>query len=87
MTRRLYGSLLGMVFVVNFGRVAFAPLVEPLQASGSAVVGALVKAGYPFTVVFRGFAVGLVVVLALAVTLYSTDRLPAAERVAEPTEA
>jgi hypothetical protein len=46
MTRRLYGSLLGMVFVVNFGRVAFAPLVEPLQAAfdvGRAVVGAVVS--------------------------------------------
>jgi hypothetical protein len=66
---------------------AFSGLSIALEASGSGVVGALVEAGYPFTVVFRGFAVGLVVVLALAVTLYSTDRLPAAERVAEPTEA
>ena len=46
MTRRLYGSLLGMVFVVNFGRVVFAPLVEPLQAAfdvGPAAVGAVVS--------------------------------------------
>ena len=46
MTRRLYGSLLGMVFAVNFGRVAFAPLVEPLQAAfdvGPAAVGAVVS--------------------------------------------
>ncbi|OYR48937.1 MFS transporter [Halorubrum sp. Ea1] len=46
MTRRLYGGLLGMVFVVNFGRVVFAPLVEPLQAAfdvGPATVGAVVS--------------------------------------------
>ena len=46
MTRRLYGSLLGMVFAVNFGRVAFAPLVEPLQAAfdvGPATIGAVVS--------------------------------------------
>jgi len=46
MTRRLYGGLLGMVFVVNFGRVVFAPLVEPLQAAfdvGPAAVGAVVS--------------------------------------------
>jgi predicted MFS family arabinose efflux permease len=46
MTRRLYGSLLGMVFAVNFGRVAFAPLVEPLQAAfdvGPAAIGAVVS--------------------------------------------
>ena len=46
MTRRLYGGLLGMVFVVNFGRVVFAPLVEPLQAAfgvGPATVGAIVS--------------------------------------------
>ena len=49
MTRRLYGSLLGMVFVVNFGRVAFAPLVEPLQAAfdvGPAAVGAETLPGF-----------------------------------------
>lgn len=46
MTGRLYGGLLGMVFVVNFGRVVFAPLVEPLQAAfdvGPATVGAIVS--------------------------------------------
>jgi predicted MFS family arabinose efflux permease len=35
-----------MVFVVNFGRVAFAPLVEPLQAAfdvGPAAIGAVVS--------------------------------------------
>ncbi|MFC7139421.1 MFS transporter [Halosimplex aquaticum] len=34
MTRRhLFGSLCGMVFVVNLGRVVFAPLLDPLRAA------------------------------------------------------
>ncbi|WP_224336228.1 MFS transporter [Haloprofundus halobius] len=42
MTRRLFGTLCGFVFLVNFGRTAFAPLVEPLQAAfgvGPAAIG------------------------------------------------
>lgn len=42
MTRRLFGTLCGLVFFVNFGRVAFAPLVEPLQRAfgvGPAAIG------------------------------------------------
>lgn len=42
MTRRLFGTLCGLVFFVNFGRVAFAPLVEPLQDAfgvGPAAIG------------------------------------------------
>ncbi|MEF8801715.1 MAG: MFS transporter [Halolamina sp.] len=42
MTRRLFGTLCGLVFFVNFGRVAFAPLVDPLQAAfgvGPAAIG------------------------------------------------
>ncbi len=31
MTRRLFGTLCGLVFLVNFGRVAFAPLVPEFQ--------------------------------------------------------
>ena len=31
--RRLFGSLCTLVFLVNLGRVVFAPLVEPLQAA------------------------------------------------------
>ncbi|MFO8116166.1 MAG: MFS transporter [Halorubrum sp.] len=65
---------------------AFSGLSIAVEASGSGVVGALVEAGYPFTAVFRGFAAGLVVVLALAVGLYRTDRLPAADRLAGATE-
>jgi DHA1 family inner membrane transport protein len=65
---------------------AFSGLSIAVEASGSGVVGALVESGYPFTAVFRGFAVGLVVVLALAVGLYATDRLPAATRVTGATE-
>ncbi|KTG10387.1 MFS transporter [Haloprofundus marisrubri] len=42
MTRRLFGTLCGFVLLVNFGRTAFAPLVEPLQAAfgvGPAAIG------------------------------------------------
>ena len=42
MTRRLFGSLLGLVFLVNFGRTAFAPLLPELQSVfgvGPAAVG------------------------------------------------
>ena len=41
-SRRLFGSLLGLVFLVNFGRVAFAPLLPELQTAfdvGPAAVG------------------------------------------------
>jgi len=65
---------------------AFSGLSIAVEASGSGVVGALVEAGYPFTTVFRGFAAGLLVVLALSVGLYRTGRLPAADRAAGVTE-
>lgn len=42
MTRRLFGTLCGLVFLVNFGRVAFPPLVETLQSQfgvGPATIG------------------------------------------------
>ncbi|WP_411968453.1 MFS transporter [Haloferax sp. YSSS75] len=42
MTRRLFGTLCGLVFLVNFGRVAFPPLVETLQMQfgvGPATIG------------------------------------------------
>ena len=45
MTRRLFGTLCGLVFLVNFGRVVFAPLVEPLEAAfgiGEATIGLVV---------------------------------------------
>ncbi len=41
-TRRLFGTLCGLVFLVNFGRVAFPPLVETLQTQfsvGPATIG------------------------------------------------
>jgi len=44
--RRLFGSLFAMVFVVNLGRVVFAPLVEPLRtalSADAAAVGLLVS--------------------------------------------
>ncbi|MGM0591571.1 MAG: MFS transporter [Halobacteriota archaeon] len=42
MTRRLFVTLCGLVFLVNFGRVVFAPLLGPLQTAfgvGPATVG------------------------------------------------
>ncbi len=42
MTRRLFGTLCGLVLLVNFGRTVFAPLVEPLQTAfsvGPATIG------------------------------------------------
>ena len=42
MTRRLFGTLCGLVFLVNFGRTAFAPLVQPLRTEfgvSTAVIG------------------------------------------------
>jgi predicted MFS family arabinose efflux permease len=62
---------------------AFSGLSIAIEATGSGVVGTLVEAGYPFTTVFRAFAVGLVLVLALSVVLYRTGRLPVADRVGD----
>ncbi|ERH11845.1 MAG: Cyanate permease, partial [halophilic archaeon J07HB67] len=44
MTRRLFTTLCGLVFLVNFGRVAFAPLVPEFQQSlglSAAAVGSV----------------------------------------------
>lgn len=54
MTRRLFGTLCGLVFFVNFGRVAFAPLVDPLQAAFGVGPGAI---GTVTTLVWVGSAV------------------------------
>lgn len=46
MTRRLFVPLCLLVFLQNFGRVVFAPLVEPLRAAfgvGPAVIGGVVS--------------------------------------------
>lgn len=54
MPRRLFTTLCGLVFLVNFGRVMFAPLVEPLQAAfdvGPAAIGVVT------TLVWLGSAV------------------------------
>lgn len=43
-TRRLFGTLCGLVFLVNYGRVAFAPLLDAIRADfgvGAAEVGIL----------------------------------------------
>jgi predicted MFS family arabinose efflux permease len=53
-TRRLFGTLCGLVFFVNFGRVAFAPLVDPLQAAFGVGPGAI---GTVTTLVWVGSAV------------------------------
>jgi predicted MFS family arabinose efflux permease len=54
--RRLFGTLCALVFLVNFGRVAFAPLVEPLQSAfgvGPATVGTVVSLAWLGTAVAR----------------------------------
>ena len=66
---------------------AFSGLSIAVEASGSGVVGALVESGYPYAAVFRGFAGGLAVLLALSVALYWAGRLPVSGRVAEVPEA
>lgn len=47
-----------------------------VQAMGSSVVGGLVGAGYSFDAVFRGFALGLAVLLATMAGLHAAGRLP-----------
>lgn len=51
-----------------------------VQAPGSSVLGALVSAGYPFEIVFRGFAAVLGVVVSVLVALYLTGRFPTHHR-------
>ncbi|MFB6080114.1 MAG: MFS transporter [Haloferacaceae archaeon] len=56
MTRRLFAGLCGLVALVNFGRVAFAPLLEPLRAAfgaGPAAVGLVVSLAWFGTAVVR----------------------------------
>ena len=66
---------------------AFSGLSIAVEASGSGAVGALVETGYPFSTVFRGFAIGLAAILVCAVVLYWVDRLPAVDRVSDSVEA
>jgi predicted MFS family arabinose efflux permease len=49
----VFGSLLGFVFLVNLGRVVFAPLLEPIRATTGATDGAL---GLLATMVWVGSA-------------------------------
>ena len=97
MTRRLFGTLCGLVFFVNFGRVAFAPLVEPLQAAfgvGPAAIGTVttlvwvgsavprLPAGYLLTRVPREWVVvGTGVLLTVAAAATSTANSLTALRV------
>lgn len=54
----------------------YSGLMMILQASGSWVVGSLTEVGFTYDAVFRAFALGLVCILAVLLTLYRTDRLP-----------
>jgi predicted MFS family arabinose efflux permease len=51
--RRFFGSLCGMVFLVNLARVVFAPLLEPLMVAFSMAAG---TAGFVATLVWIGSA-------------------------------
>ena len=51
--RRFFGSLCGMVFLVNLARVVFAPLLEPLIAAFSMSAG---TAGFIATLAWMGSA-------------------------------
>lgn len=51
---RLFGSLCGMVFLVNLARVVFAPLLEPLIAAFSMSAG---TAGFVATLAWVGSAI------------------------------
>jgi MFS family permease len=53
-TRRLFGTLCGLVFCANFGRVAFAPLLETFRTTFDAGTAAL---GLVATLVWIGTAV------------------------------
>ncbi|MFB6102580.1 MAG: MFS transporter [Haloplanus sp.] len=54
MTRRLFGTLCGLVFCANFGRVAFAPLLETFRTTFHVGTGAI---GLVTTLVWVGTAV------------------------------
>ncbi|MFB6281346.1 MAG: MFS transporter [Haloferacaceae archaeon] len=56
MSRRLFGTLCGLVALVNLGRVVFAPLLEPLRAAfgvGPAAVGLVASLAWFGTAVVR----------------------------------
>ena len=52
--RRVFGSLLGLIFVINLARVVFAPLIEPIRAATGASDATL---GLLATMVWAGSAV------------------------------
>ncbi|WP_435153629.1 MFS transporter [Haladaptatus sp. DFWS20] len=54
----------------------YSGIMMVVQAAGSSVVGALRDAGFVFNDVFRAFAVGLFVILAVLLVLHRSDRLP-----------
>jgi predicted MFS family arabinose efflux permease len=83
--RRLFGSLCTLVFLVNLGRVVFAPLVEPLQGAfgtSNATIGLTVTlawigsalpripTGYLLTRVPRHYVVGTTGIVLTAASLF-----------------
>jgi DHA1 family inner membrane transport protein len=69
--KRVFGSLLGLVFLVNLARMVFAPLVEPLMATFEVGAGA---AGLVATLAWLGNATPRIPVGYL-LTRYSRERL------------
>ncbi|WP_266079754.1 MFS transporter [Haladaptatus caseinilyticus] len=54
----------------------YSGLMMVVQAAGSSIVGVLKDTGFAFNDVFRAFAFGLLVILAVLVVLHRSDRLP-----------
>jgi MFS family permease len=89
-TRRLFGTLCGLVFCANFGRVAFAPLLETFRTTFDAGTGAVglvtmlvwvgtavprIPVGYLVTRVARGrIVLGAGALLTVAAALTATTR-------------
>lgn len=55
---------------------AYSASMMLLQAMGSSVVGTFIDLGASFDAVFRGFAVGLTVVIGVLAVMYAVNRLP-----------
>ncbi len=55
----------------------FSATAMSIEAFGSGTVGVLVASGFSYTAVFRGLAVGVLVLVALLTVLYRAGRIPA----------
>ena len=55
----------------------FSATAMSIEAFGSGTVGVLVASGFSYTAVFRGLAVGVLVLAALLTVLYRAGRIPA----------